>query len=143
MHIQLIFPELKPISINAVYATDFKTKRRFRSKKYGEFESSINSILKLAYKNDLIKINKTFDPTLHYLKMDYRFYYPVLKKDNSQISKHSVDTTNCLKPLEDIICKYLGIDDSYVIGGSFEKIHSDKIRIVVELKLCDLSLYSI
>lgn len=137
------FPLLKPISLNSVYATDFKTKRRFKSKVYATFESEVKTILRLKYHKELLILSNKFDPTLHYLKSDYRFYYPVLKKDNSQISKHSIDTTNCLKPIEDIICKYIGIDDTFIIGGSFEKIHSDKIRTVVELKLCDLSLYSV
>tara|TARA_R110002167_G_scaffold216993_1_gene421775 strand:+ start:101 stop:526 length:426 start_codon:yes stop_codon:yes gene_type:complete len=137
MKINFSFENIEPLPLNAVYATDFRTKRRFKSKKYTQFESLINNCLR-RYRSDINKFNNKYDIEKFYIVAEYRFYYPITVKANNKVSKTSKDLTNCLKPIEDIIFKQLIADDSQVLQASCSKIHSKDIRIEVTLELKDL-----
>jgi Holliday junction resolvase RusA-like endonuclease len=134
MKISLYLDDIKPIPLNQVYATDFKTKLRFKSKKYKQFESAVNLQLR-KFKNDFNKFNKYYDENNHYISVSYRFYYPLLTKKDKRISKTSGDVSNLIKSLEDIIFKQLHADDSAVIDVSATKIHSTQIRIAVDMQV--------
>lgn len=136
--LQIILPDIKPISLNHAYISAAKFNRviRFPSKEYKQLESKINLILR-EYKNDINKLNKYFDPKKHCIHCSYRFYMPILKKDGT-ISMKSLDLSNCIKVIEDIIFKQFQFDDSQISFLSCEKIHSDVIRTVLDLRIAEL-----
>ena len=131
-------PDIKPISLNHAYISTAKFNRviRFPSKEYKQLESKINLILR-EYKNDINKLNQYFDPKKHCIHCSYRFYMPILKKDGT-ISMKSLDLSNCIKVIEDIIFKQFQFDDSQISFLSCEKIHSDVIRTVLDLRIAEL-----
>jgi hypothetical protein len=126
------------MSLNHAYISAAKFNRviRFPSKEYKQLESKINLMLR-EYKNDINKINKYFDPKKHCINCSYRFYMPILKKDGT-ISMKSLDLSNCIKVIEDIIFKQFQFDDSQISFLSCEKIHSDVIRTVLDLRIAEL-----
>jgi hypothetical protein len=126
------------MSLNHAYISAAKFNRviRFPSKEYKQLESKINLMLR-EYKNDINKLNKYFDPKKHCIHCSYRFYMPILKKDGT-ISMKSLDLSNCIKVIEDIIFKQFQFDDSQISFLSCEKIHSDVIRTVLDLKITEL-----
>jgi Holliday junction resolvase RusA-like endonuclease len=134
MKLKLEILEIKPIPLNQVYATDFRTKRRFKSKKYNQFESKVNNALR-EFKNEINRFNKFYNEEKHYITANYRFYFPILTKKEHRVSKTSGDVSNLIKALEDIVFKSLIADDSAVLSVSADKIHSENIRIEIELNI--------
>ncbi len=137
MKLQLFFDDIKPLSLNKAYANDPRTKRRFNSKDYNQYQSAINNELR-KYKNQINKFNNAYDESKYYIVSSYRFYLPIMVKSNDRISKNSLDTSNCIKVLEDIIFKQLIADDSAVVDINAMKIHSEHLRIEVEFELKNL-----
>lgn len=137
MKLEIYLHDIKPLPLNQVYATDFRTKRRFKSKKYTQFESAVNNQLR-KFKSDINKFNKYFDENNHCITVSYRFYYPILTKKDNRISKTSGDTSNLIKPIEDVLFKQLIADDSHVIDVSASKIHSETLRIAIILHVREL-----
>ena len=123
--------------LNQIYSTDFRTKRRFKSKKYTQFESAVSNQLR-KFKSDINKFNNYFDENNHCLTVSYRFYYPILTKKDKRVSKTSGDTSNLIKPIEDVLFKQLIADDSHVIDVSASKIHSETLRIAIVLHIREL-----
>lgn len=136
MQIFLSFKNVSPLPLNQVYATDFKSKRRFKSKSYNEYTRIINSQLS-QYTNQLQAFNKYFDEEKHYIVADYIFYKTVLTKSN-RINKKSGDTSNLIKPIEDIVFKQLNADDSHIVDIRAAKIHSDNPRIDIRYTIKEL-----
>ena len=137
MKLNISLLNIEPLPLNQVYATDFKTKRRFKSKKYTQFTSAVNGQLR-NYKSQINKFNNKYSELDHYLVATYRFYYPILVKSGNRISKTSKDTSNLVKTIEDVLFKQLIPDDSQVININSTKIHSQDIRIEIEIELKNL-----
>jgi len=137
MKLRILLKNLKPIPLNQVYATDFRTKRRFKSKKYKQFESAVNKELR-AFRVEINKFNKAYNEEKHYITADYRFYFPLITKKEGRISKTSGDVSNLIKSLEDIVFKSLMADDSGVIQVIATKINSEDVRIEIELAIKDI-----
>jgi Holliday junction resolvase RusA-like endonuclease len=131
MRLDLTFYGLEPISLNNCQKIVAKGKfpRKYKTKEYVEFESKINSQIQ-NYKAALRKFNSHYDENMHYLVADFYFYYPVMTKKGS-IGKTSKDVDNIIKPVNDVIFKYLSTDDSQVMSVSATKIHSENIKIEV------------
>ena len=134
----MIFSGVTPISLNAVYATDFRTKRRFKSKAYKEYEGIIREFLRNDYKH-YVGAFKQKAPENYYIKMDIRFYMPIFVKSGDRISLTSKDVSNCIKPLEDIIATEYGFNDSLVVNVCASKVHSAEHKIMVDLFICDIN----
>lgn len=71
-----------------------------------------------------------------YINESKYFALPKTKKDTKRISKKSKDTSNCIKPAEDQIFRWLGIDDSQVTKIIAEKIPTnDQCTMVFRISL--------
>jgi Holliday junction resolvase RusA-like endonuclease len=124
------------MQLNQLYATDFKTKRRFKTEKYTEFEQEMAYLNKQQHLQMSV-IKNNFNEKTQYIEMDYRFFYPIKKKDGS-ISKTAGDTTNCFKSIEDCIFSYLKINDAYVLNVSGKRIHSTDIYTEIDVYIRNL-----
>tara|TARA_R110000868_G_C10972548_1_gene770404 strand:+ start:873 stop:1301 length:429 start_codon:yes stop_codon:yes gene_type:complete len=138
MKISLCFKHCKPLSLNKGYTINAKNNqvRRFPSKEYKQLESVVCMYL-AQQKNEIKKFNNYFDESKHYIIEELRFYFPVMKKDNT-INKTSGDVFNLPKIVEDILFKKLNADDSQVMSGYVHKIHSKEIRIEIDLTIKEL-----
>jgi len=134
MKLEIELINIEPLPLNQVFATDFRTKKRFKSKKYAQFISNVNGQLR-NFKSQINKFNKKYSIDEHYIVTNYKFYYPILLKSGRKISKTSKDASNLIKTIEDVIFKQLTADDSQVISVSAIKIHSENIRIYAEIEL--------
>lgn len=139
--LKLQFENITALPLNMIYSTNIKTGRRFKSKKYAQFQSEIKRQLR-TYKADLNRFNKAFCEDEHYITAEFRFYKPIMTKKNKRISKTSGDTSNMIKTIEDLIFKELHADDSFVINLTAMKIHSEHPRIEVNLYLKNLNQIS-
>ena len=118
MEIKLTLP--LPPSVNSAFATNFETKRRFKSKEYSDWmdEASLSLLPQKKYgiKGDL------------WLKVDYIYLFPIYTKSNK---KRLVDVFNYEKCLSDFLTHTIpGFADHKIKKGSVEKIDSYK-RIVM------------
>lgn len=116
-----------PPSVNAAYGTDFRTRRRFKTKDYTTFEGAIKhwcliNPRQLGLARDLtIRIQKG-----HALQVDLYFSFPkekILTKPTKQKPSHPKrnDTSNRIKIAHDALAEVLGIDDCYFWQGKFHK----------------------
>jgi Holliday junction resolvase RusA-like endonuclease len=117
-----------PPSVNGAYATNFSTKRRFKSKDYQLFESSV---LHWTYVNaeTLAKARELTGRLLdgQALRVDIVFYFPrskiLTKATKSQASRlKRLDVDNRIKAAFDVLAKILGVDDCMFFEGSFRKV---------------------
>lgn len=132
----LKFPNVKALSLNACFSNT--PHGRVKSKKYTEFTKVIDGLM-LAQKNSLLDLMKHFNEFEHYITCDWKFYFPIFKKDG-HISKTAGDVSNMIKPIEDLIFKKLSIDDAYIVSGSFVKIESNYLGIEVTITIKDVGL---
>lgn len=65
-----------------------------------------------------------------WLRMDVRFEYPMFYK-NGRVKKR--DSSNMLKLLQDAIGERYGLDDKFVMSGSWEAVDSETEKCSVEL----------
>jgi len=123
----LVFP--MPPSINTCYATNWTTKRRYRTEAYREWLNACESALLLRDKR------YKFDPK-EKLCMSYAFYSKWINKNGSIKTK---DLSNYFKALEDMMNDLLeGFDDSRIFRyENTDKIHSDREE--VEVKISEIT----
>ena len=137
MRLELVFHDIKPISLNHCHkiTTRGRFPSKYKTKEYIAFESKINSQIS-SFKSQIRKLNSAYKEDTHYMVVDYRFYYPIMTKAGT-ISKRSNDVDNIIKPINDIIFKHLSTDDSQVMSVASTKIHSDqlKIEMYIQIKL--------
>jgi Holliday junction resolvase RusA-like endonuclease len=137
MNLFFELPDIKPMTLNHAYTISARPGmgvRRFPSKEYKQLESKINLLIR-KYKNDIAKFNKKYIPEKHYLCAEYRFYMPILTKKEGKVSQRSVDLSNSVKVIEDIIFKSLNADDCAVINLNVIKVHSEDIRTEISLQI--------
>jgi len=113
-----------PPSVNALYATNFKTGRRFKSKKYIEWVQ-----LAKTYKNSTF----TIIPDEKVLELSMKFYSKWYNL-NDTIKKK--DLSNYFKALEDYLGEIIkGFDDSMIFRyKQIDKIHSDREEVEIKFK---------
>lgn len=113
-----------PPSVNQCYATNFATKRRFKSKKYKEWEEEASIVLE----NDRYKVEPD-----KWLSVGIRIYAKILNKDGTI---KSFDLDNRLKPLLDFLgCRITNFDDKLVLKYHFlEKVDSGANYVEIEIK---------
>ena len=85
----------------------------------------------IKYASEVGELNKCFDEKIHCLHIDYKFYYPVNKKKDGQISKTSKDVDNIIKPVQDVLFNSFVFDGAFITKVSSEKIHAEKSRIEI------------
>jgi len=132
--------DIKPLNLNHCYTISSigGKVRRFPSKEYKQYESLVNLKLR-SYRKTINDLIKAFDEEKHYLVAEYVFYYPILTKKDNRVSKRSIDLSNSIKALEDIIFKNFGhIDDSAVCSLNVHKIHSENIRVEITFNIKDI-----
>jgi len=122
---------MSPVSLNDTH----------RLVKFGKRASRIKTTEFVAWENEFLHHLKQYDSLKLHLLENYRddmncftlevflylnnekyFAKPKSKKANKTISKRSKDVSNCIKPAEDQIFRWLGIDDSQVSRIIAEKI---------------------
>lgn len=111
-----------PPSANRIYATDWRTKRRFPSQEYKEYEKRFRSwSLKrikdvIDFKNE--NAYELLDP-FKCVQLDILFHFQhqtlFTKKP---MKRKKMDSHNLLKVLIDQLSVILGIDDSRIVLGS-------------------------
>ena len=122
----LVFP--MPPSINTCYATNWTTKRRYKTEKYEAWLNDCKSALSSRGKR------YKFDPKAK-LSMSYSFYSKWINKNGTIKVK---DLSNYFKALEDMMGVFLeGFDDSRIFHyENITKIHSDREE--VEIKISEM-----
>lgn len=137
----LYFELVEPITLN--HAIQYRTQGRFvkayKSEKYKQMIKYVDGCLtepEIIKKLNIFNIH--YNNKEHYLKADYRFYYPVLTKEGL-VSKKSKDVSNIIKPIEDAIFNHLVVDDSQIVSTTVSKIHSKDIKVEVDLTVCMLN----
>ena len=140
MIISLSFNSVNPITLNHAiqYRSAGKFIQAYKSKEYKHMIDLVDAqMLDAKNKIQVDNFNKHYDKEVHYLRCTYRFYYPILTK-KGLISMKSKDVSNTIKPIEDAVFKHLVSDDSQIISTNVEKIHSDDIRVEIELVVASL-----
>lgn len=121
--IQIILPV--PPSVNAAYATNFKTKRRFKSKAYQEFINEADAALLASGK----KWKITGDS---WLEVVYVFYFPIYNKNGSKKKK---DLSNFEKCISDYLSSRIeGFADEKIRVIRMEKIQSITEKVCITIK---------
>lgn len=117
----------KPLTVNKAY-NNGPGNSRVKSALYNEFEYNMTEQLR-----DL-----DIDPDLGLKDMQplfvfYKFYFPIYKKRTKILSQRAGDTSNLIKPFEDVMSYYFGFDDSQIVGFLPLKLHSEKCFTHVEI----------
>jgi hypothetical protein len=121
MQISFKFKNLKPVSTNQANATDFKTKRRFKTAKYAQFKDRVGFIL-IPLKKEIWAFEEKFDIYSQHLSMSAKFYIPkdIMFTKKGHISKRAMDWDNYLKISQDCIFNHFQkLDDCYIKHVSF------------------------
>lgn len=111
-----------PPSINKAYATDFRTRRRFKSRDYKLFEAMIKHWC--AINPNALANAREFTTKLssgEAFQIDITFYFPREKILTKQGKPKRNDTSNRIKIAHDVLAEILSIDDCYFWDGKFEK----------------------
>lgn len=140
MNFSFCFPNVTPVNLNNCYMISSRGGkiRRFPNKEYKELEQYITILLKKE-KNKILQFNAAFNEDIHYLKCEYRFYFPFITKDKKKrIRKRYMDLSNLVKPIEDIIFKNLMADDAHIVDLHATKIDSLVPRIEVLFSIGEL-----
>ena len=107
-------------SVNGLFATNFKTKRRFQSKKYREWIE-----LAKTYKN------KTGEYKGGKTTLNCKFYSK-WHNNNGEIKKK--DVSNYIKAIEDFIPNLIrNFDDSSIFKITVEKVESDREEVEITI----------
>lgn len=126
---------VRALPLNMIYSQT-KTGRRVKSKKYKVFSAKVRSVLPL-YNARLLEFKNSFNIDKHYIRCNWVFKHNILTT-SGRISMNSGDSSNMIKPTEDLIFKYMGINDAFVKGGTFDKVQSNKEEIYVEMSIFNL-----
>ena len=124
--------ELKNIpmcpSVNKIYATDFRTKRRFKSKDAIKFESDFSKwILTHEYQLGVIKTHlNTKEKHEIKIELEIEYYFPYSKIFCKNGKPKRLDHFNRSKMLIDQLSKAIGIDDCYIFKTTEEKLVDEK-----------------
>ena len=91
---------------------------------------------------ELKDLSAMFSPTCHGFAMSYRFYLKgnkIITKSKT-ISKKSGDTDNFIKPFQDRLFEFIGIDDSVILHyPEISKLPALKNQIYFKLELFDFT----
>jgi len=110
-----------PISVNAAYATNFSTKRRFKTTEYKNWEREALLYCKSRY--EILGDN--------WVDVRYTYFMPIYNKNGT---KKKIDVFNYEKCLSDFIPSIIkGFDDSFIKEGTVKKVHSDKNIVIVTI----------
>lgn len=138
MNLSITLKNIEPMSLN--HYSKITTRGRFASKykpaKSKEFDDAVIEQLDL-YQRSIFEFNSMYKPDSHYLLAEYRFYYPIFTS-KGLISQKSKDVDNIIKPIQDLIFKYISPDDSQIVSVSSTKIHSDDIKIIATYQIRNL-----
>ena len=114
---------------------------RIKTKEAIEFEKFFNSYL-LQYNELKEHLRSFYREDFHSIELECYFYLPEKdyfthpKKGNKTISKRSMDIDNMIKVSNDLVFKWLDIDDSQITKLSAEKIPTnDDYTIVFRISL--------
>jgi|688.fasta_scaffold08687_4 Holliday junction resolvase RusA-like endonuclease len=123
-----------PPSVNSLYVTDFRTKRRFKSKEGRQFQTDMHlwaldhiDQIKLFTKGPCYKLRLTF-----FIAKD-----KLLTKDD-RLKK--LDVSNRVKPIEDALCNLLEIDDKDFLEIIIQKTLSPRDSSWVDATIIPLDL---
>lgn len=120
--------DIKPISLNHMYPTNFKTGRRYISPEGETYKQHIAILL--ASDINKRRLNHLFD-----IKDPLALYIDFLGADlfykNGKLKKQ--DVSNFIKPVEDAISKFFNFDDSQNFEVHVRKISSSSFKIKIAL----------
>lgn len=130
MNLKIELKDIEPLSLNHYQkiTTRGKFASKYKPQSSTDFDNSVIAQLD-DYQMDIFRFNSMYKSDSHYLTAEYIFYYPIFTKAG-KISAKSKDVDNIIKPIQDLIFKYINPDDSQIISVQSTKVHSDKLKIV-------------
>lgn len=130
-----------PPSSNKIYATSYKTGRRFKTTEATKFESDFSKwTLTHEYQLGCIKIaSQSIDPKNLRLIIKTKFKFTYSQLFTKKGIPKKLDLTNRNKMLYDQLCKAVNIDDKYIFKTIEEKLVDDACHCEVELDMIDLN----
>lgn len=140
MNVSFKIDDLKGFSVNKAYRVFSRGKRiaKIKSEGYREFEKEFERKLLERYETQIENVNHVLACGDYYLCADYRFYFPVFTKGGS-IHKRAGDVDDLVKTSQDCLFKHLDADDSEIIQVTATKIHSEKLKIAIDLSVKELT----
>jgi len=120
--IEILLKDIKPVSVNAAYATA-RNGGRFNTKKYSEFLRNFK-IAMFPHNGLLTEFDRSFDHNKQEIMLEFTFYLPKKRYYTTQrkVSLRSGDASNFIKTTEYALFKMLHtIDDAQVKKVSSEK----------------------
>ncbi len=133
-HYKFILNNLRAVSTNR--SVDHSKYGVSKSNRYRIFEAEFEVEMARKYRKEVDEIREYFDENKHCIEFTFTFYFPCRTK-SGRIHKRAGDASNGVKPTEDALFQYLGIDDAFVMKGTFEKVNSKKDKIEIELKIME------
>lgn len=112
-------------------------KRMLYSGNYREAKKKVENYLKEKYNN--LENSMVDHPEFYYLDIKYIAYDNWLTKSSGYKKLRKKDVANFQKNAEDVVCSFLGVDDSFIRYSSIEKgliectASTAQLDIVVEL----------
>lgn len=142
MKIEMLLENIKPVSVNAAYATA-RNGGRFNTKKYNEFMQEFNAKM-FPYHKQLSQFDKDFNDKKHGIILEFTFYLPRKRyfTTHGRVNLRSGDASNFIKTTEDALFKKLDtIDDANVISvQSIKAVSYDtNFNIEISIGLVDIS----
>lgn len=125
-----IIIDAKAPCLNAAYATDFKTKMRFKTKVARDFETIVRGAT--------ISKSLTVEDD-EYILASYTFYTSTLITAKGKINKNKGDWEARIKVLQDYLFQFLKLDDCLICTGFVKQLYYKKDLVVVDLETRPIS----
>lgn len=114
-----------PLSVNNSQRSG-RNGMRYKIKQAVDWEREINHQLK-KHSDALLDFASSFDEFRHEINFDCYFYlnekkYFTTEKGRKRVSKRVGDTFNMVKHLEDVVFRFMGINDAFVNGGTIKRL---------------------
>jgi Holliday junction resolvase RusA-like endonuclease len=108
--------------------------RVFKTKKQEDFETKISSLLLM----DRLKVNQfasLFDPEIHVIQSSWKFLYSDFFTKDNNVSSRCLDLDNSIKNIQDVIYKFMGINDKYIVKTDLHKWEGEEDGIFCSFRL--------
>lgn len=135
--IRLLVKGIKPLSVNESYmATSYTSGSGYKGAKIApspaltNYKEEMSALFEKAYGDRILDSDKLYTLRLIFSLPKLQFYYK-----NGKIRKQ--DTSNFIKPLEDIISQVIRVDDSKFVKVSSEKYFNDTEEYYIAVEISE------
>jgi Holliday junction resolvase RusA-like endonuclease len=129
--VELVLP-IKPMSVNAyTYGS-----KKWKTKDARDYERTFNELLE-PYAQPLARMAEMWRECYGTFKVDVTTVHPasVLYTKQGKISSYSFDVDNVLKPILDMVFRFMGVNDKHVTVLVSSKVPGDSFEVRVTLEL--------